>query len=339
MNYNGTLSTKVQSWQQPNWPQNAKHWTEYELNKKHFRLIGELQQVKGWTLGYVLRQTTYSGDVFFKATAFLPLFSNEASLCAKLYELFPQYSAEVIAFDASQQWMLTASFGEAFVDTVPLSDWAKPFAAFADLQISSVNYINELESAGCIRRDITALPKQLRSTFQNEAITSRLPQELNLSAENLNHVINHLITAIAALSAFKIPNTLVHSDLHIENIAPASARHQELNYGDNQRDKGFVFFDWSDGCISHPFIDGTYLFRMDDSEDKQYVIDAYLSRWSKYGSRDELIQAWQLAEVICYAHQAISYAGMLHILTQEETPDLVIAFENAFKRFLSKAMN
>jgi hypothetical protein len=30
---------------------------------------------------------------------------------------------------------------------------------------------------------------------------------------------------------------------------------------------------------------------------------------------------------------------MLHILTQEETPDLVIAFENAFKRFLSKAMN
>ncbi|WP_153916326.1 phosphotransferase [Shewanella sp. TC10] len=328
-----------QCWQQNNWPQNANHWTEVELNKLNIRLIGELQQVKGWALGHVFRQSTHSGDVFFKATALLPMFSNEASLCATLFELFPQSCAEVIAFDANKQWMLTNSFGEAFVDTVPLSDWAKPFAAFAGLQIESVKHIKHLESAGCIRREIVNLTQQLSDIFQDNSVTSRLPQDLDLSPENLRQVLSHLDDDIAALSAYQLPNTLVHSDLHIENIAPFNPATSKVEHDVNNKHEHFIFFDWSDACISHPFIDGTYLFRMSSCPEKHKVIDAYLSRWNKFASKDELSQAWQLAEGICYAHQAVSYAGMLHILSKEESPELVTAFENAFRRFLFKMMN
>ncbi|MCL1067876.1 aminoglycoside phosphotransferase family protein [Shewanella olleyana] len=336
---NKQLVNKQQCWQQNDWPQNAKHWTEVELNKHNIRLIGELQQVKGWALGHVLRQSTHSGEVFFKATALLHMFSNEASLCAKLFELFPQNSAEVIAFDANKQWMLTKSFGEAFVDTVPLSDWSKPFAAFAGLQIESVKHIEQLESAGCIRREIINLTQQLSDIFQDISVSSQLPQDLDLSPENLQQVLSRLDNDITALSAYQLPNTLVHSDLHIENIAPFNPATSTIGNDVNNQHVGFIFFDWSDACISHPFIDGTYLFRMNDSPEKHTVINAYLSQWDKFGSKDELSQAWQLAEGICYAHQAVSYAGMLHILSKEETPELVTAFENAFRRFLIKIMN
>ena len=322
------MSKTLQSWQQANWPQTAQRWTEAELSKQNIRLIDELQVVKTWALGHVLKQSTGSGDTFFKATAFLPLFSNEASLCAKLFELFPQYSARVIAFDAHQQWLLTESFGEAFVDTVPLCDWVKPFTEFANLQLASVDHIEELEAAGCIRRDITQLPTQLQRIFNDKAIISRLPQDIDLSTERLSQVLTKLKQSVTALAAYQLPSSLVHSDLHIENIAPRNGVKEH-----------FTFFDWSDGCISHPFIDGTYLFRMDDSEGKQQIIDAYLNQWSKYGSKDELKRAWQLAESICYAHQAVSYAEMLHILSKQQTPDLIHAFENAFRRFLFKMMN
>ena len=331
MNAKVPTTPKLPCWQQSHWPQSAQNWTQTELTKQNIRLNGELQPIKAWALGHVFRQATSSGDIFFKATAFLPLFSNEASLCAKLFKLFPQYHAEVLAYDAEQQWMLTASFGEAFIDTVPLSDWAKPFAAFADLQLSSAKHTHELESAGCIRRDIRFLSKQLCDIFQDKSITYRLPSDIDLTPDNLHQALARLDENIAALLAYQLPNTLVHSDLHIENIAP--------NTRANTNNEQFIFFDWSDACISHPFIDGTYLFRMEDSKDKHFVIDAYLAQWTQFGAMFELKQAWELAESVCYAHQAVSYAGMIQILSEKNNHDLIPAFENAFRRFLSKMMN
>lgn len=98
-----------------------------------------------------------------------------------------------------------------------------------------------------------------------------------------------------------------------------------------------IFFDWSDACISHPFIDGTYIFRMPDSDSKRQIIKAYLSNWQEFAPMAELNKAWQLAEIVCYAHQAVSYASMKKSLPAAGMKDLEQAFINAFKRLLTAA--
>ncbi|MDO6775490.1 phosphotransferase [Shewanella sp. 3_MG-2023] len=313
----------LQTWQAPDWPNNANLWVKAVLIGQNIEPIDDLVAVKCWSLGQVLKQATTQGDVYFKATAHLPLFSNEAKLCQKLGQLFPQQSAQVIAIDEAKQWMLTQDFGNAYEETVPLAVWAEAFSSFAQLQISSSEHIGELASSGCLVRDIQDLPQQLTSIFNDDSILARLPEAI-LHPQQYQAILTALDNAIRALKQFKLPNTLVHSDLHIENIAKVKGE--------------CVFFDWSDGCISHPFIDGTYLFRMQPSADKHAVINAYLSQWTHLHSIEQLNQAWNIAEVVCYAHQAVSYAQMINQLPPSGIEDLQTAFENAIKRLFDKVL-
>jgi len=39
----------------------------------------------------------------------------------------------------------------------------------------------------------------------------------------------------------RLPSTLVHGDLHADNIARTG--------------RGYVLFDWTDACVGHPFVD------------------------------------------------------------------------------------
>ncbi|WP_144212367.1 phosphotransferase family protein [Shewanella donghaensis] len=318
----------LQTWQDSDWPSTANTWIKSALVSHNVELVGDLMEVKCWSLGHVLKQATAQGDFFFKATAQLPLFSNEPKLCEKLSQLFPKQSAKIIAIDETKKWMLTEDFGAAYEDTVtnpiPLIAWADAFASFAQLQINSVNHIQDLASSGCLVRDIQDLPQQLTSIFNDDNILARLPDSILRTPQQYQVILTSLETAITALKQFKLPDTLVHSDLHIENIAKVEDE--------------FIFFDWSDGCISHPFIDGTYLFRMEPSSEKQAVINAYLSQWHSFHSIGQLNQAWNIAEVVCYAHQAVSYSQMINRLPQQNIEDLQVAFENAIRRFCDKAM-
>ncbi|MBQ4890803.1 phosphotransferase [Shewanella sp. MMG014] len=320
-----------QSWLQPDWPKQAQQWVNRSLRELDYQVIGSLVLIKGWSLGYVYKQKTNKGDVFFKATASLPLFSNESQLCATLYDLFPNAIATTLAYEPQQQWLLTADFGTAFVDTVPLSDWALPFNAFAKLQQRSILHLDKLIDSGCIQRDIRNLPDQLTAMFADDNITARLPKDIPQSAAQISEVMTKLTQQINALLQLGLPNTLVHSDLHIENIAPNTALATE------QASEPFIYFDWSDACISHPFIDGTYVFRIEKTPAKQQIVQAYLSQWQSYADMEALHEAWHLAEGICYAHQAVSYGAMNHILDHDM--DLLHAFENAFRRFMVNLLN
>ncbi|WP_076538590.1 phosphotransferase family protein [Shewanella sp. UCD-KL21] len=313
-----------QTWQLPDWPKSANAWVKSVLLANNIEPIGELVEVKCWALGQVLKHATTEGDVYFKATAHLPLFSNESQVAQRLSQLFPQHSATVITIDADKQWLLASDFGAALEETVPLSVWADAFNAFAKLQIASSQQLDALSASGCLTRDISQLPQQLSTIFNDSSIMSRLPESITAQPQHCHSALIALQQAISALQQYHLPNTLVHSDLHIENVAQVNGE--------------YVFFDWSDACISHPFIDGTYLFRMPPSADKQQVIEAYLAQWRQFQPLPKLKQAWSMAEVVCYAHQAVSYAQMINRLPQQHIKDLQAAFENAFRRLFDKAL-
>ncbi|WKE66998.1 aminoglycoside phosphotransferase family protein [Gallaecimonas kandeliae] len=312
--------TVTQSWEQGDWPASADAWVKAELEKRQIPAGMPLEAVSGWALGQILRQPTAQGDYYFKATAKLPLFSNEASLCRTLSDCFPGATPATLAIQADRQWMLSGSFGQPLAQDCDLSVWAEAFAAYGRLQSSSIPHLERLKASGCLARPVTALPERLAELFCDERLAGLLPSKALAYA---TETIAKVAEAIADLGRHPLPDALMHGDLHIENIA----RTQD----------GFVFFDWSDACISHPFIDGTYVYRMPEGAGKERIIDAYLGGWTAFMDKGALRQTWDRAEILCYAHQAQSYGSMMIQLPEQGRAPLKTAFENAFIRLNDKA--
>jgi aminoglycoside phosphotransferase (APT) family kinase protein len=111
--------------------------------------------------------------------------------------------------------------------------------------------------------------------------------------------INHLLAQhLGALAQYRVPQTLVHGDLHAKNIAVRNGR--------------YLFFDWTDGCVSHPFFDLVVMLRHaavlpDASAAVPRLRDAYLALWTDYEPMPRLRQAWALAAPLGALHQAVSY--------------------------------
>ena len=310
----------TQCWTQPHWPEAIDDWLVEQLSQQAIVPTGSAEPVSGWALGHIRKRPTTMGDVFYKAIAFLLLFSNEATVCQQLSVNFPEFVPEVLATHAQQQWFATRSFGEALPEDAPQSDWETAFHHFAQLQLASIERIDTLKHHGCLARPIQQLPTQLSDALTSSAVQQRLEPSVSLNNQN---IIEAVQSAITRLNGLKLPETLVHGDLHIENIA--------------RQDNNYLFFDWSDACISHPFIDGTYIFRMEDTPQKQAIIDSYLKPWQAWTTESTLKQAWALAEIVCYAHQAVSYASMANTLSVEEMASLNTACSNAFNRLNNAA--
>ncbi len=90
----------------------------------------------------------------------------------------------------------------------------------------------------------------------------------------------------------------------------------------------YIFFDWTDSCISHPFFDLFELFFIRSSKfcvnqfqsfwHHYYYIpqirNTYLAQWLDYESKDRLLEAWTIAKPLCALHHAITYQFIIDIL-------------------------
>ena len=77
------------------------------------------------------------------------------------------------------------------------------------------------------------------------------------------------------------------------------------------REEGYLFFDWSDACITHPFLDMISILHEADPELQNRLRDGYLALWTAYEPLDRLLEMWELAYVLCALHQAVSYQAII----------------------------
>jgi aminoglycoside phosphotransferase (APT) family kinase protein len=67
----------------------------------------------------------------------------------------------------------------------------------------------------------------------------------------------------------------VHGDLHLSTVA--------------QGPHGYLFFDWTDACVAHPFLDLLTFFQEDEEEVqsalRDRLRDAYLAEWTRFAGR------------------------------------------------------
>lgn len=278
----------------PGWRHQAEVWIHSELARLERPPTGPVTLVKNWFLSCLLKVPTAQGTIYFKATHGSALMVNEAAMTRHLAERYPHAVPRPLAVHPELSWMLLDDFGAEVGWEAPVAMRMAALQAFARLQRASAADVDGLLRQGCIERRLERLAEQIDPLVHDDEILALLTPEqqqaLRAGAERLKAIC-------AELASYRIPATLVHGDLHMSNVAKP-AEH-------------YLFFDWSDACITHPFLDMIDILHERDPALQLQLRDCYLAEWRDYESPERLLTLWQLAYPLCALHQAVSYQAIL----------------------------
>jgi thiamine kinase-like enzyme len=221
--------------------------------------------------------------------------------------------------------MLLADFGEPVGRKAPVKIQKDIYSLLAQIQIKSVQHIDKLLSIGCLDRRLEWLATQIDILFNDEIALSQMqPDEI----QQLQTLAPSLKEQCAQLASYQIPQTLVHGDLHLGNVA--------------FHNNNYILFDWTDSCISHPFFDMfEFFFPRKNQLSSSTLIDLrdeYLAQWTIYESKSRLLEAWTFAEPLCALHHAVTYQYITACLETRAKQELSNALP-AFLRELLKCAN
>jgi aminoglycoside phosphotransferase (APT) family kinase protein len=129
------------------------------------------------------------------------------------------------------------------------------------------------------------------------------------------------------LASYHLPETLHHDDFHTNNIL--------IN------ERGYVFFDWGDAAITHPFISmfialrsAKYTLTYDD-EALLRLRDAYLEPWSTYAPKAQLLGAFEIAQRLGIFSRALTWYQIVTSLEERAMSEFEDAVPYWLKMFLT----
>jgi Phosphotransferase enzyme family len=299
-----------QPWARPGWLGEAERWLRAEMARLGRPVTGPVRQVQAWELSCLLRAPTTAGDVWFKANTASPLFANEGVVMRALHGLLGDRVPAPLAVEAGRGWMVLADFGEELGWEAPVEVIEEVARSWAGMQVEAAAHVELLLGAGCLDRRLGRLAAQARAWLPSVEATGHLPgidaatwlSEDEMAA--LRAAVPRLVAACAELAGHAIPSSIVHGDLHLANVARGPAGH--------------LFFDWTDACIAHPFLDlptirrGTaFADETGGPELRERLRDAYLPAWASFEPPADLVRAWRLAAPLGALHQAVSYRSIV----------------------------
>lgn len=308
------------SWARAGWFSSVNQWIEEQLLELDYKQLAPVKCIKSWSISCILRVPTTAGNIYLKEASTLPLFCDEPVVTTELAKLFPEHIPTILSINPQHHWMLLADFGEPIGRKAPKKLQQDVYSLLAKIQIKSVNHIDTLLSVGCLDRRLEQLVTQIDVLFNDENTLSQLK---TAEIKQLHALTPHLKNLCSQLADYKIPQTLVHGDLHLGNAALSK---------DN-----YLIFDWTDSCISHPFFDMFELFftrkNIPFSPRIRGLRDEYLSQWTVYEPKSRLLEAWTLAKPLCALHHAVTYQYIVACLEPRAKHEC-----NALPYFLRKIL-
>jgi aminoglycoside phosphotransferase (APT) family kinase protein len=105
----------------------------------------------------------------------------------------------------------------------------------------------------------------------------------------------------AELAGYRVPQALEHGDFHAGQVLAGDGR--------------FVYLDWSDSSVAHPFFSMFLFFayaRMEEclaahSDVRARLRDAYLEPWTVYEPMKRLREAFEISQRLAALHIAAIY--------------------------------
>jgi hypothetical protein len=281
-------------WCRVGWLDAAVDWIDSQLAARGTPLVGAVEQVKNWGISCILRANTAAGAIYFKVAAALPLFVHEPLVMAALARRYPDHIPMPLSLDAERRWMLLADFGQPVAHDTPPATRQDLLRSFGAIQRDCAAAVDDLLALGCHDRRLERLAAQAAALAVDEEALNGLT---DAERAQFRAALPRLQEMCAALGACGVPQTLVHGDLHLNNVAISAGRYQ--------------FFDWTDACVSHPFFDLIRAFDEQDHAVQAQLRDGYLGVWSGCAPFERLLEAWTLAQPLSDLHQAISYQHIL----------------------------
>ncbi|MBV7338058.1 aminoglycoside phosphotransferase family protein [Chloroflexi bacterium TSY] len=289
------------AWTRQGWRAEATAWIQATVAQLGKGEVVAVDLVRSWEISIVLRVATKSGEIFyFKSGITLPIFVNEPKIVHALHQRFPRWIPRVLALDEERQWMLTAEWGQEIGDEVELRVRQQVIGCYAQLQVAVAGQVDELLAMGCKDRRLETLPAQVEALLADQEMLSQLAVD---EVERVRALLPQIQARCQQAATYAVSPSLVHGDLHVWNIAL---------HADGQP----LFFDWSDACVSHPFIDLFEHIRQDHQEMQQTLQDEYFNQWTHYESLERLRELWSIIRPLAAVHYAISWRYIVAVQEQ-----------------------
>jgi Phosphotransferase enzyme family len=291
-------------WEAPDWFPATETWLRDQLAARGRTVTGRVEQSRCWELSSVLRAPATGGPVWLKASAGSSLFTDEGALMALLADWFPAHVRAPLAWDDDRRLVLMEDFGPILGWDAPIEIQEQVLADFARLQAETAERLPALRAVGLADRTPSRLAEQAAAWFPDLDSTARLPgldPQTWLTKEEtaaLQAALPRLLELCEELATGPAPITLLHGDLHMNNVAAEPTLPRPP-----------VLFDWTDSSIGHPFFDLITALHGPEA-DRIRLREAYVSAWADYGSPDRLAEAWRAVAILGPLHHAISYRAI-----------------------------
>jgi hypothetical protein len=236
--------------------------------RAHVEPVGpiEIAYQRPWST--VLRVPLAGRVVWFKACS--PVQAFEPRLTAELFARWPDRVAEVLGHEERRAWLLLADAGTPIrVFGNPPEVWLAALPPYAELQRGEAAHTQEHLAHGVPDLRVATLPARYEELLQRD-----LPLESH-EIDRLRAFTPRFTELCGELTAYDLPDTVQHDDLHHANI-----------YAQGER---LRLLDWGDASISHPFASLVVTFRFLDEINKlppgdpwfARLRDAYLEPWGR----------------------------------------------------------
>jgi hypothetical protein len=284
----------------------AHAWIQAELAAQAIVMNGPIDQfhVRPWST--VMRVPTGQGAVYFKASASVAV--HDTAVTHIISQRQPNTIPPVLAIDTERGWMLLADGGlrlrEAFrVQKKPMHDWSEILADYADLQIVLAGYVEELLAVDVPDQRLARLPG-LYEEILNDTQWLLIGQPDGLTTTEYQRLVEakpYVAQMCRQLASYGVPESLHHNDLHDGNIFIRNGR--------------YLFFDWGDSSVSHPFFCLRTVFvsmentfgLAEDAPVFDTFSQTYLARWTQFETDDNLAAAFALARQLWALSSAVKY--------------------------------
>lgn len=320
-------------WTQSIWLEQVNCWIDQALHQHGIKRIGSIVQphIRRWST--VLRVPTSAGDIYFKAV--IPDLAYEASLTQTLSHWYPDCVPQILATDRQQGWLLMLDGGmrlrESLETTDDIQHWETLLPSYAKLQQESAQHVDELLELGVCDRRLSVLPIRFQELLRDgEALGLNHSNGLNSDEyQQLQNSVDVVARLCEKLSAFGVPETLHHGDLHDGNVFIC--------------DGYYRFFDWGDSSISHPFFS---LHSIYDSLKRRFEMRndspwfgrlkvCYLQSWAEYDTKEKLEAAFDLAQQLSAIPSALRWLPVLSSMDAVTRSKYVEAIPDLMRELLS----
>jgi hypothetical protein len=309
-------------WNDRVWLMGAHAWVDGALEGLGTELAGKIEQphVRPWST--VLRVPTRTGDLWFKACG--PALAHEPAAIEILARRRPRTLPRLLAVDRVRGWMLQADGGMRLRELGEPARWVDVLALYADLQAEAVPVADGLLAAGVPDRRLDRLPELYESLLRSQDGT--VGDDLRLLV-GLGPTVSRLCQELAGAG---LPESVQHDDLHSGNVFVW--------------DGGYVFFDWGDACVAHPFFSLHVTMRVlayelgvdPASSELTRFRDAYLEPWTRVASRAELVRALRPAGVLGGLARAMGWQALIDTLPPDVRHEYADTVGDRLAQFLAK---